>query len=115
MEVDKSQSVYCLNTLLVAYELLESLDIVKQTNYYKQSLKNKVNLLMPELEKYSEDIKLLWGVDDNTMYQLLNDKKELIKKIASIRPEQKSGLNELLNQFFSTPELVLHRNGIIVE
>lgn len=108
------QSINCLNALLASYELVESLDIVKETNYYKQSLKKKVNALMPELEKYSEELKTVWGVDDDTLYRLMNDKKKLIKKIATIRPEQKSGLNELLEMFFKTPELVLHRNGIMV-
>lgn len=108
----ETESIAVLNAILVGYEHLECLDAIEQTTYYRHSLKQKVNAVVKELEKSTEALSEVMGVDDVALFNIMENKKELMSKIAHLRPELKSGLNELLNQYFNQPELTLHRLGI---
>ena len=107
----EQESIHCLNSLLVGCELLELLDKIKEFTIFRHSLKQKLNQLIPELEKHCDNLELITGEDDEIMFTLM-DRKNLMKEISCIRPEYKLGLAELLNQFNNAPELILHRNGI---
>jgi hypothetical protein len=109
--ITEQESIHCLNALLVGCEFLELLDKVKEFTIFRHGLKQKVNNLLPELEKHCDQLELITGTDDTIMFTLM-DRKNLMKEISCIRPEYKLGLAELLNQFNNAPELVLHRNGV---
>jgi hypothetical protein len=108
------ESISVLNSLLVGSEFLELIDKVKGTILYKQSLKQKVNSLLPELETHCNNLSLVLGIDDRTMFTLM-EKKELMIELATLRPEYKLGFCEIIKMFKSAPELTLHRLGIIFE
>jgi len=114
-QITEQESIYILNSLLVGYEFLECIDKIKEFKVYRNGLKQKVNLLVPELEKFTDQIGVLFGIDDAAMFDILEKKKELMKKLATLRPENKSGLNELIDLFFQAPELLIHRNGIKIK
>lgn len=107
-------SVDCLNALLVSYELLEILEKIKHTTLFTQRLKNCINHLIPELEKTTDNMKHVWGTDDETLYQLLQDKADLSRKIAKYRPEDKSGLNAVLTKYYLSPKEFLEHNDIFI-
>jgi len=114
-QLTEQESVNCLNALLVGYEFLEILDNVKNTILYKHKMKTIINSLMPELEKHCNNLELLFGVDDATMFNLISDKQKMMKETALLRPEYKIGFFTLLNDYINAPELVLHRNGIKIK
>jgi len=110
--MNEQESILILNALLVGYEFVESLDKIQGLSFYQKGLKQKVDTLLPSLEKFADQLNVIFGVDDKAMFDILDKKKELMKKIALLRPENKAGLNELLDLFFQSPELLIHRNGI---
>lgn len=112
--LNEKESICVLNAILSGYEFKENLDAIQQTTFYRTSLKNKLNLLMPELEKATESIADVIGIDNEALLNLMVHKKELIKKISVMRPEHQSGVNALLEEYFRAPELILHRLGIKV-
>lgn len=114
-ELSQQEASTCLNALLTGYQLLECLDGVQETTLYRHGLKVKLKALLPELEKFSEGVSDIWGVEDSTMYELMRGRKELVKQIVLLRPELQNGLNELVKQFVMMPELFLKRNGIKID
>jgi len=111
-KLNEQQSLAVLNALLVGYEHLACMDLIEQTTFYKQSLKYKVKAVVEELEKTTTALADIMGVDDIALANLMEHKKQLMQKIASLRPEHKSGLNALLEQYIAMPDLTLHRLGI---
>lgn len=111
-KLSEGQSLLVLNAILACYEHLECMDAIQETTYYRQSLKIKTKAVIGELEKQSMAIGDVIGIDNEALSNLMAHKKELITKIAKIRPEQKSGVNALLEAYLAAPELTLHRLGI---
>jgi uncharacterized protein YxjI len=113
-KLTEEESISVLNSLLVGAEFLELIDKVKGTILYKQSLKQKVNSLLPELEIHCNNLSIILGIDDKTMFTLM-DKKELMVELATLRPEYKLGFCEIVKMFKQMPEITLNRLGIKFE
>lgn len=104
-----------LNIVMMSETLLEALEDVKQTHLYRHGLKNKINTLMPELEKVIEkDLGKVWGVDDEAMYRLIDEQRSLIHRLSTCRPEVWSMLNEILDQYDADKLGFLERNEIVI-
>lgn len=110
--LSEDESVAVLNAILVGYEHLECLDRIEQTTYYKHEVKQKVKALVSVLERHTMAFEDIIGVDNLALKNIMENKKELMIKIAPLRPELKSGLNQLLDMYFEMPEILLHRLGI---
>ena len=114
----KTEQHHCitfLNIIMMSETLMEALEAVKGTHLYRHQLKSKVNLLIPELEKIIEnDLAKVWGVDDNAMYHLMCQQKELIHRISTVRPETWNMLNEVLDMYEKTPDEFLARNELVI-
>jgi len=111
-KLSEGQSLVVLNAILACYEHLECMDAIQDTTYYRQSLKVKTKAVLEELEKHSLAIGDVMGIDDETLRNLMLHKKQLIEKISKLKPEHKSGVNALLDEYLKAPELTLHRLGI---
>jgi len=111
-KLNERQSIAVLNAILVGYEHLACMDAITETAYFKQALKMKVKAVTEELERTTTALADVMGLDDIALFNLMEHKKELMQKIALLRPEHKSGLNVLLDMYISAPELLLHRLGI---
>lgn len=109
----ESYQITYLNALMTMFCLIQELDALRATDAYKQKIKNLSIALVKELEKeVDKDLGLLWGTDDPAMYNLLENKKLMLRKMATMRTEYVAGLGQLFEQWERHPELVLHRNGI---
>ena len=110
--------VALLNLLIASEFILSCNDELKHTTAYRHSLKQKLRMLEPELEKIIDnDFALIWGVDDEALYNLQHNFRNFIQqfhidKFKTHSPELIAGFGALLEQFHQMPELVLHRNGI---
>lgn len=117
-EMIDAQPHHCisfLNIVMMSETILEALEDVKKTHLYRHSLKSKINLLVPELEKVIEkDLGKVWGVDDNAMYRLIDQQRTLIHRLSTSRPEVWSILNEVLDQYDADKGSFLTRNEIII-
>lgn len=110
---DNEQLYACLNLLVGSWFLLECIDNLRGTGYDTQQLKARLNQLEPELrKKIDRDLNLLWGVDDQAMYNLQENFRQFVSGFATKRLEHVAGFGELLAQFHMMPELTLHRLGI---
>ncbi len=112
-EITRDQSINYLNVIMLSEVLLEAVESLKGTPIYKHGLKSKINLLIPELEKVTgNDMQSIWGVDDRSMYHLMEEQKKLTTRLASTRPEIWNMLNELLDMYEEDREAFLERNEI---
>ena len=111
--LNEEESIAALNCILVGYEHLECLDRIAKTTYFNQEVKLRVNQLNKALINVAgKGLSEIWGCDDTAMFNLLEHKKQLIEKISTLRPELQSGVDVLLDEYFSAPALTLHRLGI---
>lgn len=106
------ESISVLNALLTGYEHLETLDKIRNTTLYRNSLKQKINALQKELEIQAIGLNEIVDVDNEALFNYMEHKKQLMVKIAKLVPEHKSGLNHVLDEFFAAPALTIHRLGI---
>ena len=106
------ESIAVLNALLTGYEYLETLDKIRNTTLYKNLLKQKINTLQKELEVQAINLNEIVDIDNEALFNYMEHKKELMKKIAVLKPELKGGLNHVLDEFFNDPELTIRRLGI---
>ncbi len=74
-----------VNTLLACHLLLSLNDELKHTDKYRQVLKARVNGLTDELTKVcNSDLSDLWGVEDNTLYEIMEKQEQIMKEVAKI-------------------------------
>lgn len=110
--ITEEEAVACLLSLFSGWQMVELMDRISETSLYRHSLKQKVKLMMPELEKHTDNIAELFGVDTAALNNLFEHRKGLAIKLCDLRPELQAGLNEVLECFFNAPELTMHRLGL---
>lgn len=108
------ENVAIMNSILLGYEYMESLDLVKETKYYRQNIKQKVQSLSIVLEK-TDALGELCGINDEALIEMMKGKERLMRKLAPLRPELKFGLDMVLTQYFEDPVLTLNKLGIDVD
>jgi hypothetical protein len=111
-KLSEEEAILILNSLFEGWQFLELMDRISDTTIYRQSLKQKVKLLMPELERFVDAIGSLFHVDSKALNNLFEHKKSLALKLITLRPEFSAGLDELLEIYFAAPEEVLDKVGI---
>ena len=107
------EAVKFFDMILTQWVLLDQLDNLSYTSFYRHKIKMLAKQLVIELERSicarHADI---YGIQDEAFHNLLQHKKEVIRKISVLKPELQAGFNELLSEYLNAPELVMHRNGI---
>lgn len=104
----QQQYIHLLNSALASVLLLECLDGLKNTNVYRQDIKQLVNRLERVLSEYSKDkIAAIWGVDDESMYKIMDYQKQFIKNVANMRPEHLGVINEIVELYKVESDKVL--------
>lgn len=107
--LNEQESIDVLNCILVGYEHLECLDRIENT-FYRHEVKMRVRALKLVLERIAPDgLEQVAGIDNVALFNLMEHKKQLMKKIATLRPEHKSGFNALLDEYLKNPEQLLSK------
>lgn len=79
--------------------LAETLDDLKRTNAYRQSLKNRLNLLEHDLSIYLNTLSVaFWGEDEELMMQISRGIDAVTSALATWHPAQMAVLEDVLNQ-----------------
>jgi hypothetical protein len=79
--------------------LAETLDDLKRTNAYRQSLKNRLNLLEHDLSIYLNTLSVaFWGEDEELMMQISRGIDAVTGALATWHPAQMAVLEDVLNQ-----------------
>lgn len=103
-----------LNSLLTGWQFLENLDAITNLSIFRHDLKRKVNLLMPELEKFVDQVEMLFDSDTEAMNNLMEHKRNLISRIGKFRPEEQAACSEVLEAYFAAPEKTKELLGITI-
>lgn len=79
--------------------LAETLDDLKRTNAYRQSLKNRLNLLEHDLSIYLNTLSVaFWGEDEELMMAISRGIDAVTDALATWHPAQMAVLEDVLNQ-----------------
>lgn len=79
--------------------LAETLDDLKRTNAYRQSLKNRLNLLEHDLSIYLNTLSVaFWGEDEELMMAISRGIDAVTSALATWHPAQMAVLEDVLNQ-----------------
>lgn len=112
VKLTEQEAIYAINSLFAGWHFMELLDKIQDTTLYRQGLKQKMNLAMPEIEKFVDAIGFFFGIDSSAMNTLMEHKRELALKLTAVRPEYCAGLNEILAMFFNNSQEVLDKLDI---
>ena len=106
------QHIY-LTALFASLLVVDCMDELEQTPYFKQRLKQTGKPFTRELERVIKvDVPLVWGLDDKKMYMLMEYQSAFIRKLAAMRPEEAGVINEIINRYTESPEQVLQALGL---
>ena len=109
----RNKDVLTLLTCVSSAQLfLESYEQLKNTQVYKNNLKNKGNNFVKELEPFVDEIiKQVFNSDEEMAQSIITGIEETIKKMATLRPDEISiigmlikGLDDGSVQFLEKPE-----------
>jgi hypothetical protein len=79
--------------------LAETLDDLKRTKAYRQSLKNRLNLLEKDLSVYLNTLSVaFWGEDEELMMEISRGIDKVTGALATWHPAQMAVLENVLNQ-----------------
>jgi hypothetical protein len=113
----KQDLLVLLNVLMGSYFLDEAIYELRHTTYYKQDVKAKANSMAKAVTPIIErDLALLHGADDEAMAMLIENLRDTMGEIATLRLEHIAAYGEVLRRFKADPDSVLDLLGIqIVE
>lgn len=96
-----------VTALITCTLLLELMDELQRTPYYKHLLKMKGTMFLKELEKVvDDDLPIICGKSDNEMLSLMRDQQEMMNIIANMNPNHYPILNAMLKLYQKQPEAV---------
>jgi hypothetical protein len=97
---DPSKEQLAITRAVVLMQALaETLDDLKRTNAYRQSLKNRLNLLEHDLSIYLNTLSVaFWGEDEELMMQISRGIDAVTSALATWHPAQMAVLEDVLNQ-----------------
>jgi predicted nucleic acid-binding Zn-ribbon protein len=79
--------------------LAETLDDLKRTKAYRQSLKNRLNLLEQDLSVYLNTLSVaFWGEDEELMMEISRGIDKVTSCLSTWHPAQMAVLENVLNQ-----------------
>lgn len=97
-----------LTTLLASQIVLWTMDKLKYSPYYKQSVRNCCNNTIKAIEQHIlPDVALVTGINDDDLYRHLDDVSKLIKQAASMKPQYISIVLEVMERVQADPDEVL--------
>jgi len=97
---DPSKEQLAITRAVVLMQALaETLDDLKRTKAYRQSLKNRLNLLEQDLSIYLNTLSVaFWGEDEELMMQISRGIDAVTSALATWHPAQMAVLEDVLNQ-----------------
>jgi len=111
MNIPNHSHLY-LHAIMQCEGLLSLMDELKETKYYRHDLKNRINLLIPELEKVvAAELESLWSkiTDHKGITELFKDQENLMKEIICHYTNDFPILTEILKTFRENPEFVMNK------
>jgi hypothetical protein len=104
----KRDLLVLLNVLMGSYFLDEALYELRHTTYYKQDVKQKANTLVKAITPIIErDLAMLHGADDEAMARLIENLRDTMGEIATLRLEHIAAFGEVTRRFKQDPDAVL--------
>ena len=109
---EKYSNIY-LQTLLTLAFLQELMDELSDTSAYNHSLKQAAKRLQSELDKViNRDMGMVWGVDDDSLYNHIEYLKGLITELSTINADDNGIVDLILKSYKEDKEAVLEALNI---
>lgn len=102
----QEESIMILNLILQMWSVLDSIDILSNSNLYRHRLKQTANFFTSELQQFLDALNI-YDIDNEAFYKLMEEKKELILNVAKLRPENQAVINHIINKYHDNPEKVM--------
>jgi len=107
-EIQASDQYIYLTALITATLQLGCMDKLKETPYYKREVKKAANELITALErKMMPDVDEICGLQDKSLYAIMDYVERLILKIVTMRPEYIGVTLEMIERLEQQPEEVM--------
>ncbi len=112
-DITMQDSILFLNTVMVAEVMIEAIESVKNTAFYKQELKSALTRAQKESEKVIKDeMATIWGLDDKALYNGMKEASELLSRIARSHPHTWKLINGFIDAYNDSPDEFLKRNNL---
>jgi hypothetical protein len=93
------QQLTLFRSVCLMQALAENIDELKNTPVYRQSMKNRLNLLEEDLSLYLKTLStLFWGQDEEIMMLISRGIDKVTEALATWHPSQLAVLEDALNQ-----------------
>lgn len=111
-EKDQLTIIY-LNALIATNFLMTCMELMEGAPIYKHKLKMAAKRFVKELDSVtSKDLNEIFGIDDLTMYKIMEDQEELLKVIAVSRPESCTIILKMIEKFNQAPQAIVNWLGL---
>ena len=87
-KLTQKDAILLLNITAQSIALIETLDKLKHTTFYRQQIKKDANNLSKQLFEIAKQNSNLFEVDDDAMMDLVGNCKDLVSHAMNFRPEQ---------------------------
>lgn len=96
---------YVLNAIFASMYLVECMDKLRDTDAYRQEVRNKGNMFYNALETYmTKGVAAIWGVKDDTMYKIMDYYRNVAHKLHCVKPEDLGVIEALIDKYRENPE-----------
>lgn len=107
MKQEQLKQIFLTN-VLAATLAMEGIEALQGTQVYRHELKSAGRTFLRQLELYSTGpLSAIWGNDDKGMYTIMEYQKQLLNKIALLKPEDAGVVSAMLDKYAENPEAVL--------
>lgn len=98
------KDVTYLNVLLACILVDEGLTVLNNQGFLKRELKQQASRMCKELEKViSDDVPLIVGENDALLYALIDAQREMMIRVANMRPEDAFAITEIIKRYEEDP------------
>lgn len=92
---------------------IEAMDQIRGCEFYRKKLKTNGESFLSSLESFTNKVVPdIWGVQDETLYNIMEFYKHLAQKLARIEPAFMGVVVEMLNRLIEKPEETAKLLGI---
>lgn len=102
-----------LNAILACQLAVFAMDELQGSAGYRHSIKQKGNAFLKEAEAYTtRHTPLVFGVQDDVMYKLMDYQKNFIRAVLKLRPEDMGAIAEITVRYIENPEQTMEALGM---
>lgn len=98
--MDETKQMVFLKSMMISQLLLETLDQLKNTQQYRQDIKNQTNRLEKMLEQYAiREFDIIYKTDPEMTTNIMNKIESLVNKISTSPIDELVMINAVIDKY----------------